>query len=173
MDATDNPADDYKDRINRDLKTALLAGDKDKVMVLRGLKSAILYVEVAKGARDSGLPDDEVLAILTKEAKKRQESADLYMQGGSPERAASELVEKSVIEHYLPEQLSVSQVDNLIDTVVAQNGTLSKETMGATIAAVKQKSAGAADGAVIARLVRGRLDQLNVPGEMDTPGGRQ
>ena len=132
----------------------MLAGDKTTVEVLRGLKSAVLYAEVAKGARDSGLPEAEVLAILSKESKKRQESADLYVQGGNQERANAELHEKAIIDQYLPRQLSEAEISHLIDEVIADNGAISKETMGATIAAVKQKSAGAADGAVVARLVR-------------------
>lgn len=74
-----------KQKIEQDIKTAMLAGDKTLVMTLRGLKSAILYIEVAQGIRDTGLPDAEVIDLLAKEAKKRQESADLYKQGGNQE----------------------------------------------------------------------------------------
>ncbi len=154
---TDNTANTYKVRIDKDLKTAMLAGEKDRVQVLRGLKSAILYVEVAKSARDTGLPEDEILGILSKEAKKRQESADLYIQGGNAERAAAELTEKAIIEEYLPRQLSEDEVSTLIDEIISVSGPITKQTMGATIAAVKQKSEGAADGAVVARLVKERI----------------
>ncbi|MET0779310.1 MAG: GatB/YqeY domain-containing protein, partial [Candidatus Saccharimonadales bacterium] len=87
-----------KQRIDQDLKVALLGGNKVLATTLRGLKSVILYAEVAKGVRDEGLGDDEIITLLAKEAKKRQESADLYEQGGSPERARLELDEKTVIE---------------------------------------------------------------------------
>ncbi len=135
----------------------MLSADKESTSVLRSLKSAILYEEVAKGVRDTGLPEDDVLRILSKEAKKRQESADLYVQGGNQDRADAELAEKKIIEQYLPAQLSEDDIRALIDAVVAEQGPVSKETMGATIAAVKQKSEGAADGAVIARLVKDRI----------------
>ena len=154
---SNNTTDTYKTRIDKDLKTALLAGEKDRVQVLRGLKCAILYVEVAKGARDIGLPEDEILSILAKEAKKRQESTDLYLQGGNAERATAEQTEKAIIEEYLPRQLSEDEVSKLIDEIVVASGSITKQTMGATIAAVKQKSEGAADGAIIARLVKGRI----------------
>ncbi len=147
----------YIDQINTDLKTAMLSGDKESTSVLRSLKSAILYEEVAKGVRDTGLPEEDVLRILSKEAKKRQESADLYVQGGNQERADAELSEKKIIEQYLPAQLSEDDISALIDAIVAEQGPVSKESMGATIAAVKQKSEGAADGAVIARLVKDRI----------------
>jgi hypothetical protein len=147
----------FKEKIDQDLKAAMLSGDKDRTTVLRGLKSAVLYEEVAKGVRDSGLPEEDVLRILNKEAKKRQESADLYAKGGNQEKADAELSEKKIIEEYLPAQLSESDIVKLIDDVVVANGPISKETMGATIAAVKQKSGGAADGALVARLVKERI----------------
>jgi uncharacterized protein YqeY len=147
-----------KDTIQADLKTAMLAKDADRVSVLRGLKGAILNEEVNKGIRDTGLPDDQIITLFQKEAKKRQESADLFAQGGNQEKADAELSEKKVIEEYLPAQLSEDDIVRLIDEVVAENGAVSKETMGATIAAVKQKSGGAADGATVARLVKERLN---------------
>lgn len=147
----------FKEKIDQDLKAALLGGDKEKASVLRGLKSAVLYAEVAKGVRDDGLPDDEILGILQKEAKKRQESAELYVKGGNQEKADAELAEKEIIEAYLPAQLGEGDINTLIDEVVAENGPVSKETMGTTIAAVKQKSGGTADGATVARLVKERI----------------
>lgn len=157
-DAPTSSADSgLKAQINKDLKTALLSGDKDRATVLRGLKSVILYAEVAKGSRDAGLPDDEIQALLSKEAKKRQESADLYKQGGNLEKAEAELAEKVMIEAYLPAQLSETEVHALVDEVANELGGVSKETMGRIIAGVKSKSGGAADGALVARLVKERL----------------
>ncbi|MGK2896375.1 MAG: GatB/YqeY domain-containing protein [Candidatus Saccharimonadales bacterium] len=146
-----------KQRIDADIKTAMLAGEKTLVTTLRGLKSAILYVEVAEGAREAGLAEEKVVAILQKEAKKRQESADLYAQGGNSEKQEAELVEKKVIEAYLPEQLSETQVSALVDEAVAALGS-DKQKMGQIIGMVRSKSAGNADGALIARLVKERLD---------------
>ncbi len=146
-----------KQQIETDLKTALLAGDKERALALRNIKSAILYEEVAKSAREDGLPEADVQRILTKEAKKRQESADLYVQGGNQERADAELAEKAIIEAYLPEQLTEDQIRQLVDQVVEEQGGVSKETMGKTIAAVKEKSGGSADGALVARLVKDHI----------------
>src|SRR5262249_42906474 len=127
------------------------------VTTLRGLKSVILNEEVAKGLRDSGLPDDEVTALLAKEAKKRQESADLYVQGGNQEKASAEIEEKKVIEGYLPEQLSEEDVAKLVDEVIAQTGANSPAQMGQVIGVVKGKVGAAADGALIARLAKEKL----------------
>lgn len=148
-----------KARIDQDLKTALLAGDKVLATTLRGLKSVILYAEVAKGVRDTGLGDEEITALLSKEAKKRQESADLYKQGGNEERAAAELAEKVVIEAYLPKQLSDEELQQVVDAAIAEVGADGPSAMGQVIGAVKQKTAGQADGGRIAQLVKERLNK--------------
>lgn len=143
-------------RIEQDLKTALLGGDSVRVTTLRGLKAVLLNVKVATGKRDSGLTDDEVLPLLVKEAKKRQESADLYLQGHDQVRADAELTEKAIIEAYLPAPLSEAELSQIIDEVVTETGT-DKSAMGRIIGQVKARTQGAADGALIARLVKERL----------------
>jgi uncharacterized protein YqeY len=147
-----------KQQIDRDLKTALLAGDKDQAMTLRSLKSVILYAEVAKGVRESGLEDNEIITLLSKEAKKRQESADLYVKGGSEDRAAKELAEKRIIEGYLPKQLTDAELVAVIDEVIAATETVGPQAMGQIIGQVKQKTAGQADGGRIAQKVKERLN---------------
>jgi len=148
-----------KQRIEQDLKTALLGGDKERVTTLRGLKSVILYAEVANGSRDSGLPDDEIIVLLAKEAKKRQESADLYNQGGDAARAEAELAEKKLIEQYLPKQLADDELRKMIDEIATELGATSPQAMGQVIGRVKQRTQGAADGARIAQFVKERLAQ--------------
>ena len=146
-----------KEHIDQDLKQAMLGGDKTLVTTLRGVKSAILYAEVAKGSRDTGLSDEEAIEVLSKEAKKRQESADLYQQGGNQERAHAELAEKAAIEKYLPAQLSEAEIKALIEQAITDVGDASMQNMGRIIGQVKAASKGAADGATIARLVKARL----------------
>jgi uncharacterized protein YqeY len=146
-----------KQHIEQDLKTALLEGDKARVTTLRSIKSAVLYAEVAKGAREEGLSDDAIIALLTKAAKQRQESADLYRKGGSEDRAHVELAEKVVIESYLPKQLSDDELLGVVKEVSANFDTTSPQVLGQIIAAVKQKTQGAADGGRIALLVKERL----------------
>jgi hypothetical protein len=146
-----------KEQIEQDIKLAMLSGDKTLVTTLRGLKSAILNAEVAKGARASGLPDTEIIDILAKEAKKRQESADMYNQGGRPESADAEMTEKQVIEKYLPAQLAESDISQLVSDVIAEQGASGMQAMGQVIGVVKQRTAGSADGAVIARIVKEKL----------------
>ena len=146
-----------KQQIDADLKSAMLAGDKTLVTTLRGLKAAILNVEVAEGVRDQGLADDKVITLLQKEAKKRQESADLYAQGGREDSANAELTEKSVIEKYLPAQLSEDEIAALVDETIAATGAHGMQAMGQVIGAVKAKAGASADGALIARIVKEKL----------------
>jgi uncharacterized protein YqeY len=144
-------------KIEQDIKTALLAGDSRRVSTLRGLKAVLLNVKVATGKRETGLSDDEVLVQLGKQAKQRQESADMYVQGGDQARAEAELAEKAIIEAYLPAQLSEAEIIKLIDEVIAQTGASGQAAMGQVIGQVKQKAAAAADSAVIARLAKEKL----------------
>jgi len=146
-----------KNRIDQDLKQALLAGDKVLATTLRGLKSVILNAEISKGVREEGLPDDEIIAFFSKEAKKRQESADLYQQGGNTEKADAELAEKKVIEAYLPQQLSDEELGAIIDEIIAGQNAAGPQVMGQVIGTVKQKVGAQADGSRIARLVKERL----------------
>ena len=125
---------------------------------LRGLKSAILYAEVAQGIRDTGLPDDEIIPLFAKEAKKRQESADLYKQGGNEEKAAAELAEKKVIEAYLPTQLTDEELGAAIDGVIAGLEASGPQAMGQVIGVVKKTVGSQADGSRIAQMVKERLN---------------
>lgn len=135
----------------------MLAGDKDTVTVLRGLKGAILNVEIAEGSRDTGLTDEAVTAVLAKEAKKRQESADLYMQGNDQVRGDKELAEKVIIEKYLPAQMSDEDLIVIIETTISELGASGPQAMGPVIGKVKQATAGQADGGRIAQLVKEKL----------------
>jgi len=146
-----------QEQLTKDLKEALLQGDKVKATVLRGLKSVIGYAEVAAGKREAGLEDKEIIALFQKEAKKRQESADLYLKAGDQERADKELAEKKIIEVYLPEQLSEEEITKHVDAVISELGVNDNKAMGRVIAGVKARTGGAADGAVIARIVKERL----------------
>jgi uncharacterized protein YqeY len=144
-------------KLQADLKTAQLARDEQTVSVLRMLKSTLLYAKVAAGSRDEEMPDKQVEEILAKEAKKRQESADLFKQGGNDAKAADELQEKAIIERYLPTQLTEDQILELIDAAIAALGATTPAQMGQVIGAVKAKAGTTADGGIIARLAKERL----------------
>ncbi len=146
-----------QDKLDVDLKTAMLAGDKPRAEVLRGLKNAIQYEAVAQNSADRTLSDEQIQKVLAREAKKRQEAADIYQTAGETDRAKTELAEKAVIDAYLPEQLDETAVLELVKAEIAAAGTPTMADMGKIIGAVKQKTGGSADGALIARLVKENL----------------
>lgn len=147
-----------RQQLDDDIKAAMLAGDTLRLDTLRGLKTVILYADVAAKKRDTGgIADDEIVGLFAKEAKKRQESAGLYRQGGSAERAEKELAEKAIIETYLPAQLSEAELGEIVDKAIAESGAEGPQAMGKVIGAVKAQVGNSADGSVIARLVKERL----------------
>lgn len=148
-----------KQRIDADLKSALLAGDKVLATTLRGIKSVILYAEVAKGSRDTGLAEAEIIELLMKESKKRQESADLYLQGGDAVRQQAELTEKAVIDAYLPAQMADAELLSIVQQAIATTDATTMQQMGQVIAMVKQQAGAAADGARIAAAVKEQLSK--------------
>jgi|SRR4051812_34176642 uncharacterized protein len=146
-----------QDRIEQDLKEALLAGDKEKTETLRTIKSSLQNEAIAQGARDSGLSDEHVQKILARESKKRQEAADLYQRGGAADRASAELAEKAIIDAYLPEQLSEAEIAKAVDDEIAKAGSPTMQDMGRIIGAVRGRLGARADGALIAKLVKDKL----------------
>ena len=146
-----------KERIDGDLKTALLGGDKFKAQVLRGLKAAILNEEVAQGVRDAGLENSAIEQIIAKEVKKRNESAVLYEQNDRADSAADERKEAEILSEYLPAQLSEDELRVIIHDAVDKLGASGPGDMGKVIGAVKSQVGVGADGAVIAGLVKQAL----------------
>ncbi len=143
-------------KLDADIKQALLGGDKPRAEVLRGLKSAMLYEKVAKNLREQGLSDEQFLAIVTREVKKRAESAGMYVQGGAQDRADKELSEKAILEEYLPQQLSDDELTAIVDDVMSSLG--GNPQMGQVIGAVRAKVGAQADGRRIAAAVKAKLD---------------
>ena len=148
-----------QDKINKDLKEALLSGDKAKAETLRGLKSALLNEAISTGTRDSGLSDEQIQKILARESKKRSEAAELYKQGGAVKRASAELAEKAIIDSYLPKQMDEAEIAKIVDEEITKAGSPAMQDMGRIIAAVRGRTGGRADGAVIAKLVKDKLNQ--------------
>jgi len=146
-----------KGRIDADLKTAMLARDAFLSELLRGLKSAILYQEVALKKREEGLSDAEIEQVLAKEAKKRSEAAELFDRGGNHEAADKERREKTAIDGYLPTQLDEMQIAAIVDEVISGLDNAGPAAMGQVIGAVKAKTGTTADGAIIAQIVKQKL----------------
>ena len=140
-----------QERIQQELKAAMLARDADTLGTLRLLKSAIGYAQIEK--KTDALPDAEVVALVQKEIKKRRDAIELYQSGGRPELAAKESAEISVLEKFLPQPLSSDELEQMIRAAIQETGATSKKEMGAVIKAVQAKAAGRADGKTISGMV--------------------
>lgn len=146
-----------KERINADLKSAMLARDEVKVQTLQGVKSAILYEEVAKKVRETGLEESQIEQVIAREAKKRDEAAELFEKGGNTESAAKERLEKEILSVYLPAQMTEAEILAVVQETVAAMKPEGPKDMGRVIGAVKAAVGNTADGAVIAKLVKESL----------------
>ncbi len=146
-----------KERINDEMKAALLGGNRFVGETLRNLKAAILNEEVATGKRDVGLSDEETEKVIAREVKKRFESAKLYRDNGRPELAEPEEQEAAVLQAFLPEQLSEAELTAIIENKVAELGITGPQAMGQVIGAVKAEVGNKADGATIANIVKTTL----------------
>lgn len=146
-----------KDQIQADLKSAMVARDELRKQLLQGLKGAILNEEVAQQCRDTGLPEADIEKVIARECKKRDEAAAMYDQGGNVEKAAKERTEKEILSVYLPKQLSENELSALIDTTIETMQPDGMKDMGKVIGAVKGQTGTAGDGAMIAKLVKEKL----------------
>jgi uncharacterized protein len=146
-----------KDKLAADLKAAMLSGDKERVSLLQMLKSAILNVEIEQNAREKGLSDEQIVAILSKEAKKREEAALMYEQAGDSGRATKERSEAKIIAEYLPAQMDDEELKKIVAAAVAEVQPDGMKDMGKVIGMVKQQVSSQADGSRIATLVKESL----------------
>jgi len=142
--------------INHDLNASLKSKDKAGVDLLRLLKAA-LKNEMIDLKRDD-LKDDDVIRVLKKEAKKRQDAITLFEQGGRNELALKEEQELVRIKKYLPEQMSREQIMELAKQVLVSLGETGSNQFGQVMKTVMQKAAGRADGAVVSEVVRGLMN---------------
>jgi uncharacterized protein len=139
-----------KDRITEDMKTAMRAGEKDRLATIRLALAAIKQREVDERIT---LDDPQVLAVLEKMIKQRRESVAQFESGGRQDLVDKENAEIAVLKGYLPEQMSEAQLDALIAAAIASTGATSMKDMGKVMAAVKPQAQGRADmGAVSARI---------------------
>jgi uncharacterized protein len=147
---------ELKERLRADLNAAMRARDQVRMRTLRMALSSITTEEVAgTSARD--LSDDEVVKVLTREARKRREAAEAFGAAGRDEQAAAERAEGEILAGYLPAQLSDAELAALVDTAIAETGASDIKGIGQVMKTLTPKVAGRADGARVAAEVRRRL----------------
>ncbi|MEV1108746.1 GatB/YqeY domain-containing protein [Micromonospora sp. NPDC049751] len=145
-----------KDRLTADMRSALKARDELTTSTLRMALAAVGTAEVAGKAKRE-LTDDEVLAVLTKEAKKRREAATAFADAGRTEQAAKETAEGEVLDRYLPKQLLDAELTDLVAGALAAGGFTGKAQMGPAMKAAQAAVAGQAEGGRVAAEVRRQL----------------
>ncbi|WP_163846299.1 GatB/YqeY domain-containing protein [Pseudooceanicola aestuarii] len=150
---------ELRERVNVALKQAMKDRATDRLSTLRLINAAIKDRDIAVRAegREDGVDDAEVLAILGKMVKQRQESARAYEEGGRIDLAEREQAEIAVIEEYLPRQLSDKEVAQAIDTAIAEIGASSIRDMGKVMGALKQRYTGQMDFGSVGGRVKDRL----------------
>lgn len=150
---------DMRDRVNSALKQAMKDKQPERLSTLRLINAAIKDrdIDARSDGNDEGVPDSEILAILGKMAKQRQESARAYEEGGRLDLAERERAEIVIIEEFLPRQLSQAEVDKAIDAAFAEIGAQSIRDMGKVMAALKAKYTGQMDFGAVGPAVKDRL----------------
>ncbi|HEX5303803.1 MAG TPA: GatB/YqeY domain-containing protein [Streptosporangiaceae bacterium] len=147
---------ELKDRLRADLNTAMRARDQVRLRALRMALTSITNEEVA-GATARDLSDEEVVKVLTREAKKRREAAEAFGAAGRGEQAAAERAEGDVLAAYLPAQLGDEELAALVGDAITETGAVGMKSMGQVMKVLTPRLAGQADGARVAAEVRRQL----------------
>jgi uncharacterized protein len=144
-----------REQFTADLKTAMKAGEKGKVAAIRLIQAALKDKDIeARGAGKGEATADEILALLQKMIKQRQESIAIYDANGRPELAEGERAEVAVISAYLPQQMSDEEIKAAIEEVIAETGAASVKDMGKVIGALRGAYAGQMDFAKVSPMVK-------------------
>ena len=139
------------ERLPQEIKLAMLARDANRLGTLRLLKSAISYAQIE--CKNENLSDAELIAIVQKEVKKRQDAIAQYELAGRTDSAAKEKSEQTVLEGFLPQPIAPAELEQMVRDAIQAAGATSKKSMGQVIKAVQAQAAGRADGKTISTLV--------------------
>jgi len=140
-----------------DIKLAMREKNTVALTVLRGLKSAFKYAAIEKHGADGELEEAEVIAVVRKQIKQRQDSVASFQEAGRQDLIDKELEEVGVLENYLPVSLSEGEISELVGAVITELGATSKKEMGAVMKVLQERAAGRADNKVLSKEVMQRL----------------
>jgi uncharacterized protein YqeY len=144
-------------QITEDMKNAMREKNTLALGAIRMLKSAIKNAAIEKGGADAELTDPEIITVIRREVKKRQDSVEQYTTAGRMELVEQEEAEIAVLNGYLPEPLSESDLLAIIDAAIAETGATSRKEMGAVMKLVQDRTAGRADGKTLSQAVMAKL----------------
>jgi len=142
-----------KQQIDGDIKSAMLAKNKEELMALRSIKSLILLAETEKGV-SAEISSEAESKLLMKAAKQRKESAEIFQKEGRDELAQKELLELAVISRYLPKQMSEEEIATEVKKIIEQVGAKGPQDMGKVMGTATKHLAGKADGKMISEIVK-------------------
>ncbi len=143
--------------INNDIKQAMLAKDKVKLAALRSIKAALLMEKTGADTSGTEIPETVEIKLLQKQVKQRKEAATIYRENGRAELAEEEEFQAAIIEKYLPEQMSMEDVENIIKKIVEETGASSIKDMGRVMGMASKQLAGKADNKTISGIVKSLL----------------
>ncbi|MDY4732137.1 MAG: GatB/YqeY domain-containing protein [Prevotella sp.] len=141
------------EQVSEDIKAAMLARDKVRLMTLRNIKKLFLEAKTAPGANDT-LEDAAAMKLLQKLAKQGKETANTYIAAGRQDLAEEELAQVRVIEEYLPQALSEEEIERIVRDIIAQTGATSMKDMGKVMGIASKQMAGKAEGGTISQIVK-------------------
>lgn len=141
------------EQVSEDIKAAMLARDKVRLMTLRNIKKLFLEAKTAPGANDM-LEDAAAMKLLQKLAKQGKETANTYIAAGRQDLAEEELAQVRVIEEYLPQALSEEEIERIVRDIIAQTGATSMKDMGKVMGIASKQMAGKAEGGTISQIVK-------------------
>ena len=142
-----------KEKINSDIKDAMRSGDTVRRDTLRFLDSAIKNAEIEKKKKETGLNDEEVLEVIARSVKQRNDSIKQYTDGGRPELAEKEKAELEILKAYMPEQMSEDEIKKVVKEIISSAGTVNASDMGKIMGQVMGKLKGKADGNIVKKIV--------------------
>lgn len=145
-----------KQSVESEIKNAMLAKDKDRLRALRAIKSLIMLEETKGGAAET-LSEEDELKLLTKAAKQRRDSADIYQQQNREDLLAVELAELEIISEFLPKQLSEEELEAELKKIITESGAEGPKDMGKVMGLASKALAGKADGKAISMKVKSLL----------------
>lgn len=140
-------------KIDDQIKEAMKSKEADRLGVLRMLKSALKYSVIEKYGAEGTAKDEDVMAAVRKEIKKRHDSIEAFTQGGRADQAAKEQAEIKILETYLPQAMGEAELETLVKGVIAELKATDKKAMGAVMKACQAKAAGRADNRALSALV--------------------
>jgi uncharacterized protein YqeY len=143
------------EKIEGDMKDALRAKNAARLSTLRLLKSAIEYSKIEKNQQK--LSDADVVAVIKRQIKQRQDSIEGFEKGGRTDLADKEKAELAVLKSYLPEELSHAQIEEIVKATIAELGAATKADMGKVMKAVQARTAGRADNRLVSQIVSSHL----------------